>query len=190
VAFAPDDKSVVTGSWDNTAKLWSIDGRLLQTFQGHQDSVTSVAFSPDGKSIVTGSIDQTAKLWSIDGRLLQTFQGHQSRVYSVAFAPDGKSIVTGSLDETAQLWNIDLDFSLKRSCNYLQDFIALNNDLKLYLQDFIVPNSDLQLSKETLILRQRAKAACEGIPPPKTSFNFLKNGNLTLLSSIFIGKRD
>ncbi|MCL1492154.1 MAG: hypothetical protein M1G31_15585 [Pseudanabaena sp. Salubria-1] len=68
--------------------------------------------------------------------------------------------------------------------------MALNNDLKLYLREFIVPNSDRQLSKETQILRQRAKTACEGIPPPNPSFNFLKNGNLTLLSSIFIGKRD
>jgi WD40 repeat protein len=166
VAFAPDGKSIVTGSWDETAKLWSIDGRLLQTFQGHQEYVFSVAFAPDGKSIVTGSADNTAKLWSIDGRLLQTFQGQQSSVSSVAFAPDGKSIVTGSGDNTAQLWHIDLDFSLARSCNYLQDFMALNNDLKLYLQEFIVPNSDRQLSKETRILRQRAKTACEGIPPP------------------------
>ncbi|MCA6518157.1 MAG: hypothetical protein IM556_05820, partial [Pseudanabaena sp. M110S1SP2A07QC] len=119
IAFAPDGKSIVTSSGDKTAKLWSIDGRLLQTFQGHQSGVTSVAFAPDGKSIVTGSGDNTAKLWSIDGRLLQTFQGHQSgvssvpvqiimwnnkpkaprptsSVSSVAFAPDGKSIVTGS----------------------------------------------------------------------------------------------
>ena len=191
VAFALDGKSVVTGSGDKTAKLWSFDGRLLQTFQGHQSSVYSVAFAPDGKSIVTGSWDKTAKLWSLDGRLLQTFQGHQDYVSSVAFAPDGKSILTGSDDNTAQLWHIDLDFSLARSCNYLLDFISLNNgDLKLYLQYFISPNSDLKLSQETRKLRQRAKTACEGIPPPKTSFNFLKNGNLTLLSSIFIGKRD
>ncbi len=172
VAFAPDGKSIVTGSGDKTAKLWSIDGQLLQTFQGHQSSVFSVAFAPDGKSIVTGSWDNTAKLWSIDGRLLQTFQGHQSSVSSVAFAPDGKSIVTGSGDQTAQLWNIDLDFSLARSCNYLQDFISLKSDTKL--------------SEDIFNLRQRAKIACKGIPPPKTSLNLLKNGTPTFLPSIFI----
>jgi WD40 repeat protein len=126
---------------------------LLQTFQGHQNYVTSVAFAPDGKSIATSGGDKTAKLWSIDGRLLQTFQGHQNYVTSVAFAPDGKSIVTGSRDETAQLWNIDLDFSLARSCNYLQDFMALNDDRN-------IPEEDRKL-------RQRAKTACEGIPPPR-----------------------
>jgi WD40 repeat protein len=176
VAFAPDGKSIVTGSADRTAKLWNLDGRLLQTFQGHQARVTSVAFAPDGKSIVTGSVDKSAKLWNLDGRLLQTFQGHQSEVYRVAFAPDGKSIVTGSGDNTVKLWDLDLGHSLTAMCDHLHDFASLSNDLN-------IPEEDRNL-------RQRAKTACEGIPPPKTSLNFLKNGNLTLLSSIFINQRD
>ena len=132
--------------------MWSLDGKLLQTFQGHQDFIYSVAFAPDGKSVLTGSWDKTANLWSLDGKLLQTFQGHQDYISSVAFAPDSKSVLTGSWDKTVQVWHIDLDFSLARSCNYLQDFIALEGDPKL-------PKADRTL-------RQRAKAACEGIPPP------------------------
>ncbi|MCA6605260.1 MAG: hypothetical protein IM533_12505, partial [Pseudanabaena sp. M007S1SP1A06QC] len=152
------------------------DGKLLQTFQGHQDYVYSVAFAPDGKSLLTGSLDKTAKLWSIDGKLLQTFQGHQDSIRSVAFAPDGKSLLTGSGDKTAKLWDLDLGHSLAAMCDHLHDFASLSND----------PN----ITEESRKLRQRAKTACEGIPPPKTSFNFLKNENLTLLSSIFIDKRD
>ena len=176
MAFSPDSKSVLTGSWDGAAKLWSIDGNLLQTFQAYPFSISSITFSPDGKSVLTGSKDGIVKLWSIDGRLPQTFRGHRSSVLSVAFAPNGKSILTGSVDGTANLWNLDLEYSLESICNHLHDFASLSND----------PN----IPEEDRKLRQRAKTACEGIPPPKTSFNFLKNGNLTLLSSIFIGKRD
>ncbi|GBO53823.1 high-affnity carbon uptake protein Hat/HatR [Pseudanabaena sp. lw0831] len=200
VAFAPDGKTILTGSRDNTAKLWSIDGRLQTTFQGHQDYVTNVAFAPDGKTILTGSKDDTAKLWSLDGRLLHTFQERQDQerqdqerqdqerqeererrnpqytVSSLAFTPDGKSILTGNTDGLITLWDLNLDHSLSAICEHLRDFASLSNDRT-------IPEEDRKL-------RQRAKTACEGIPPPKTSFNFLKNGNLTLLSSIFIGKRD
>ena len=107
VAFAPDGKTILIGI-DKTAKLWSVSGKLLQTFQGHQNDVTNVAFSPDGKSILTGSEDKTAKLWSINGKLLQTFQGHQNVVTSVAFSPDGKFILTGSWGNQFRIGRDDL----------------------------------------------------------------------------------
>lgn len=106
VDFSPDGKTVLTGSADNTAKLWDLSGRLIQTFKGHTDQVHSVAFSPDGKTVLTGSFDKTASLWDLSGRLIQTFKGHKSFIESVAFRPDGKQILTGSSDKTAKLWDL------------------------------------------------------------------------------------
>ena len=55
VAFSPDGQHILTGSEDNTAKLWDLSGRELQSFSGHTSYVRSVAFSPDGQHILTGS---------------------------------------------------------------------------------------------------------------------------------------
>jgi tetratricopeptide (TPR) repeat protein len=64
VAFSPDGRRIVTGSWDSTAKVWDAQsGRETLTLKGHTNYVSSVAFSPDGRRIVTDSSDSTAKVW-------------------------------------------------------------------------------------------------------------------------------
>ncbi|KAH1322785.1 hypothetical protein EMGR_000402 [Emarellia grisea] len=95
VAFSPDGQRIVSGSDDNTIKLWDAQtGSELQSLQGHSDSVHSVAFSPDGQRIVSGSDHNTIKLWDAQtGSELRSLEGHSDWVHSVAFSPDGQRIV-------------------------------------------------------------------------------------------------
>jgi WD40 repeat protein len=92
VAFSPNSKQVVSGSSDQTVRLWdAATGAPLQMLEGHTDSVYCVAFSPDGKQVVSESGDQTVRLWdAATGALLQTLEGHTSSVSSMAFSPDSK----------------------------------------------------------------------------------------------------
>jgi WD40 repeat protein len=106
IAFSPDGKTVLTGSYDRTARLWDINGNLLQTLRGHIYPVLSVAFSHDGGLLLTGSSDFSARLWDQHGNCLQKFIGHKNSVNSVVFSPDDKSVLTGSLDSTAILWDL------------------------------------------------------------------------------------
>jgi WD40 repeat protein len=90
VAFSPDGKLVVSGSWDHTVRLWDAEtGAARQTLEGHSDEVSSVAFSPDGKLVVSGSWDHTVRLWDAEtGAVQQTLEGHSDCVRSGAW-PDG-----------------------------------------------------------------------------------------------------
>ena len=64
IAFGPDGTRIVSGSRDETLKVWDAEsGEVVLTLRGHGGSVESVAFSPDGTRIVSGSDDKTLKVW-------------------------------------------------------------------------------------------------------------------------------
>jgi WD40 repeat protein/serine/threonine protein kinase len=81
--------------------------RLLQTFEGHTDGVTSVALSSDKRFALSGSIDSTLRLWDItNGVCLRTFEGHTGPVSSVDLSNDGRFALSGSRDKTLKIWDI------------------------------------------------------------------------------------
>jgi WD40 repeat protein len=77
IAFSPDGKQIISGSYNKTVRLWdAITGVLLYTLEGHSSSVDLVAFSPDSKQIISGSRDKTVRLWNTaTGVPLQMLRG-------------------------------------------------------------------------------------------------------------------
>jgi WD40 repeat protein len=108
VAFSPDGQHIVSGSWDNLVKVWSVSGaKEVASLAGHTNVVCSVAFSPDGQHIVSGSADNLVKVWSLSGgKEVASLAGHAGSVCSVAFSPDGQHIVSGSSDNLVKVWSV------------------------------------------------------------------------------------
>ena len=109
IAFSPDGKQIISGSRDNTVRLWDTEtGLLIHTLEGHTRAVYAIAFSPDGKQILSGSRDSTVRLWDTEsGQTLHTLQGHTKGVSVIAFSRDGKQILSGSRDSTVRLWDTE-----------------------------------------------------------------------------------
>ena len=57
LAFNPDGKTLVSGSYDKTIKIWNLESGILINEVKYKESydIYSVAISPDGKTIVSGS---------------------------------------------------------------------------------------------------------------------------------------
>jgi len=62
--LANDGHYLLTGAYDNTAKVWTHPGwSPLKTLAGHEGKVMGLDLSPDGQLIATCSYDRTFKLW-------------------------------------------------------------------------------------------------------------------------------
>ncbi|MBY5280382.1 hypothetical protein F2Y95_00990, partial [Aphanizomenon flos-aquae CCAP 1446/1C] len=86
VAITPDGKKAVSGSDDNTLKVWDLQtGKEISTLTGHDNLVNAVAITPDGKTSISGSDDKTMKLWNLEkGTEISTLTGHNFSVRAVA----------------------------------------------------------------------------------------------------------
>jgi WD40 repeat protein len=115
IAISPDGKYIVSGSGDNTIKIWDFKtAKCLNTLEEHTRNIHSIAISPDGKYIVSGSFDNTIKIWDFKtAKCLNTLEGHTSWVISIAISLDGKYIVSGSSDNTIKIWDFKTGLCLK-----------------------------------------------------------------------------
>ena len=116
---APNDRFLVSGSQDRTAKVYEIqyttgsggsvrgELKLIGTCKGHKRGVWSVRFGRAERILATGSGDKSVKLWSLDDfSCLKTFEGHTNSVLRVDFLNNGLQLVSAASDGLVKLWNI------------------------------------------------------------------------------------
>ena len=104
MAISPDNRWVVTGSEDNTARLWDLSAEDPAAnpivLRGHGGAVRAVAISPDSRWLVTGSWDNTARLWDLSAKDPAAnpivLRGRERAVSAVAISPDNRWLVTGN----------------------------------------------------------------------------------------------
>jgi WD40 repeat protein len=108
MAFAPDGKTLASGSGDKTIKLWDIasgkNTATLKAGDGADKKIRSVAFRPDGKTLASASLDGSIQLWDVVSGKNTTTLSAYSEFPCVAFSPDGKILASG-----VRLWDMPAD---------------------------------------------------------------------------------
>lgn len=110
LAFSPDGKTLASGSYDGTVRVWDVKARKeLHRLRGHPGRVTSVSYSPDGKTLASGGIMRDkdpdtgirsgmadhVRLWDpATGQLKRKLQGRGS---AACLSPDGEDLIYGGL---------------------------------------------------------------------------------------------
>ncbi|HEY2412728.1 MAG TPA: protein kinase [Pirellulaceae bacterium] len=112
IAFSPDGQKIV-GAGYSGVNIWDIaTGKILVSFEGHDQRARCLAYSPDGKLVASGShgFDQgrptggSLKIWEAEtGKEILSIND-AAPVMSVAFSPDGATLASGSF-AAIKLWN-------------------------------------------------------------------------------------
>lgn len=96
IGFSPDGKSVLTASYDKTAKIWN-QGKLAQEptrILAHGAEMFCLASSHDGRRLLSAGADGIAKLWDVrTGREIPL--GARSRahqLFAADISPDEKGV--------------------------------------------------------------------------------------------------
>ena len=112
LAFAPDGKTLASGSWDGDSAIhfWDVaTGKERHRSEGHSGAVEFIAFSGDGKRLVSRGRDNMVCLWDLaTGRARAFFGGPLNGAEGAAvLSPDGKALASGGKeDHTIRLWDV------------------------------------------------------------------------------------
>lgn len=104
IAFAPDGRTLISGSLDNTIRLWDVgSGDTLHTINVGEP-VWSIALSPDGHLLASASKDKTIRLWDTASGNARGTINADGAIWAVAFSRDGRSLVSGG--DAIKVWDV------------------------------------------------------------------------------------
>jgi len=108
ICYSPNGKYLLSGSEDNTIKLWDVkSGKVLRTFSCvFYHLKTPMDYSPDGRYIVTANFNDTVMWDIVTGGILKTFSGHKDEIISICINPNANFLATAD-EYVIKIWEVN-----------------------------------------------------------------------------------
>lgn len=107
------DKWILSGCYDNTVNIWTVDGKHLLTIPGHNGPIKAVTWinvSNEIGTFASASQDQTVMIWqwNIKNNAVDCIcvcKGHERGIDCVATSISKEQIASGSWDSMLKIWS-------------------------------------------------------------------------------------
>lgn len=109
IAFAGDDKRMITASFDRTVRVSDNDGRPFALELTHQDGIQHLAVARTRNLFATAQFDGLVRIWGFGGAAVPKVPVSSMRSGSdaTALSPDGKMCLPVSLDGIARVHSLE-----------------------------------------------------------------------------------
>lgn len=108
VASLSDSKRIVTGSWDNTSRIWDIEMGIQLKELKYGWRVYCLRVIHEDSIIIAGGSDNVCSIREIETeKELGILRRHKHRISALAVTLDEKWIITSSWDGTCRVWDLN-----------------------------------------------------------------------------------
>jgi WD40 repeat protein len=108
VIFTDRGKHIVSGSWDQTARLWGLTSEVKETSPLKANSeIKCLAIDTDFSKGAVGTRDGEVKVFSASKlKCIRNIQAHTKDVSGLAIINDGSNLITTSWDGACSIWDL------------------------------------------------------------------------------------
>jgi WD40 repeat protein len=106
LCFSPDGKTLASGSWDYTVRVWNVStGQELWSSEEPPVRHYSVPFSPNGKVVATARWGGGGKLWDASNGAERLRLAGVESVHGLTFRHDGRVLAGGDSKGALLFWD-------------------------------------------------------------------------------------
>jgi|GEM_PF-3437938 WD40 repeat protein len=163
VYLSPNENYIISGSDDNTIKLWDIKSKTSVNILDIQiGTITSSVITPDDKILIIGTEKGSIKSYEIKtGKNIRVFRNHSGSINLLKITTNGKYLISissfnyeqesyGQEDyETLKIWDIEENCSIKSDESHIGP-VTFNEEFLVYKTHYY---TDANYYVENIIIR-------------------------------------
>ncbi len=153
IAITPDEKTLISGSDDQTIKIWDLTTGKLKNTLDNQSEVKTLALFSDGKTFLSGSQDKKIKFWHLDSQTSQVIFENDYPIHTLAISSNDEIIAFDSFDRIKLLMDKN-NYQFKKTLlpnNSEISTLAITTDNQMLISGTL----DGQIQKFNLITGQK-----------------------------------